>query len=121
MLQKSAPGREKKPTPAPIPGAGGALMNPLIASVTAVHLVGGTAPPLGGLSQAVSAAEQFMEIDLSTMMKRSTMTGVLSLSSAAHAASALVGGTVAEPPVWPAASETKMKPLPPLPPVPPAR
>src|SRR4051794_27958218 len=86
MLQKSSPGSEKNPIPAPMPELLGALMNALTAAVTASQRVGGVTT-LGGLSQAVSDAAHCMEIDLSTMMKRSTAIIALSRASAAQAAS----------------------------------
>src|SRR5262245_35673142 len=56
--------------PTPIPAACGELTKPLTACVKASHRVGCTIG-LGGISQALSAAGQFIEPDLSSMMKMS--------------------------------------------------
>src|SRR4051794_40795272 len=118
-LQKLSPGSEKKPIPAPMPALAGALMNALTASVTAVQRVGGVTT-LGGLSQAVSAAAHCMEIDLSTMMKRSTAIIVLSRASAAQAASGSSGPVVLPSPLLHSeASDPEMRGVPPAPGAPP--
>src|SRR5260221_10388875 len=87
-LQVSAPSSAKKPTPAPIPTVAGALRKAVMASPTAAHLVGGTITSYFlGSSHPVSAAEQPMDTDRSTMRNRSTAMSWLSLDSSAQAAS----------------------------------
>src|SRR5882724_9869834 len=83
--------------PTPIPAVFGASTKALTASVVAVHLVGGGVFP-GALSHWSSDAGQYIEIDLSTMTKRSVTIGVLSRASLAQAASAFCGVAFADPP-----------------------
>src|SRR4051812_34147130 len=75
-LQLLLPLRGKYPIPTPMPVLEGAATNPLTALVKASHRVGWTMG-VGGSVQASSAAAQFIDPDLSSMMNTSTGTWVV--------------------------------------------